>query len=171
MAVALVAPAAVQGQVFYDDDDSGGKEYAIPTDDARKQGGASGSGGGNDSGGGATSPGPSSSGGSGDDGGSRVGDPVEAFGEGISRSEKNSGADAGGSSSGSGSSNPATPPGIGDRTSSTTLPADTDDGGSSILWTVGFPLATLLFAAGIVLLIRRRRGPTARSGRFSPAEN
>ena len=145
-ALAAVWPAAASAQVFYDEDDSGGKEYAIPHDDARKQGGAQGAG--------------PSSGGSGGDSSGRVGEPVEPFGEGLSPSKKSDApgakSDAGGSGAGDGPSGPRS---VNPETSSSTGPAADDGagGGSTLLWTVGFPLATLVLAGAVVLFVRRRR--------------
>lgn len=151
IALALALPASpALAQVFYDPDDSAGKEYAIPDDDAKRD----------------------TSGGK--DGGSKSGgdDGPQLFGEGVSGSD-GGGASPGDDSSSDGdkssdddsSSDDSDEGGIvsdagsnGPTASSEAASSDTDDGGTSgALWSLLFVAAVLLIGAGIAFLVRRSR--------------
>ena len=150
LALALPASPAL-AQVFYDPDDSAGKEYAIPEDDAKRD----------------------TSGGK--DGGSKSGgdDGPQLFGEGVSGSDgggaspdDDSSPDGGKSSDDDSSSDDSDEGGgivsdagsNGPTASSEAASSDTDDGGTSgALWSLLFVAAVLLIGAGIAFLVRRSR--------------
>ena len=140
LAAALPAPAwAQEDGVFYDDDSSAGKEYAIPHEEAREGSGGGGpSGGGPDGSGTAEAPGDAGGSGAGDAGGaSGDGSDRALFGEGISRTED--GQTAGDDPTGT----------------APTRAADADGGGFG--WAIGIALGVL--ALGLLLALASRRWP------------
>lgn len=153
-------PALAQEDgVFYDDGDAAGKEYAIPGEDARREGsGGSGNGGSGPSGGsgdGGSSPADRETaqpGTSGDGGGSG------AFGEGISKAAPNDSGDrADSGTAGVTSDGPA----AADTASASANRSSGDVGEASpALWSAGLALA-LLATAGVAWLVVRRRRTSA----------
>jgi hypothetical protein len=144
---AAVTPAMAQEDgVFYDSDDAAGKEYAIPTEEARRggkdreddPGAVTGGGGGGDS----ATPDPDAGTGAGGSEGSdepRAGDGAPLFGTGISPK----GRTADSTALSSGTSRSAI-----DRAGSGTSP---------VMWTAGLVLLVLLLGGGGAFAVRRRQ--------------
>jgi hypothetical protein len=151
LVLALPSPHAF-AQVYYDNGDSAGKEYAIPDDDARR-------------------------GASGNKNAHAAGDKPALFGEGVSGSNssgspssdpsgkthdkngKGSGDNDGGDDSNSQVPGAAgggpTDPGAGENASATQH--DGDGGTSGALWSLLFVGAVLLIGTGIAFAVRRSR--------------
>ena len=145
-----VAPAFAQEDgVFYDDDDAAGKEYAIPGEDARREGS-----GGNESGGSGPSNGSGSSPNQGGTTGADTGS--DAFGEGVSKAESDD--PNGRAESGVAGANESSASGdtAGSSLGATHTTGDVGEAATPALWSAGLAFA-LLAAAGVAWMVRRRR--------------
>ena len=143
-ALALASPAAAQEDgVFFDDESPAGKEYAIPSDQARSQ-----SGGGGPSGGG---PGAGSANGGG----------APLFGQGVTRAQGRAGSRDGAGGSGPGGRSSGNRSADGEPGIRFTPPSpgriEADDASSSpVLWMGGAAVA-IFFAGGLVATAARGR--------------
>ena len=139
LAGAAAAPAGAQEDgVFYDSDDAAGKEYAIPTEEARRGGRDREDDAGSQAGGG----GGEDTSGSGGGDGPRAGDGAPLFGSGISR--KGRAADDSEISRAR-----SLPP----RASIESASGDT----SPLVWMGGLAFVVLLLGAGGAFAVRRRQ--------------